>query len=202
MRKVKSGVFLALFHFGLWCGSVHSIAEPIEQPRLPVQNFQISPQHVPHEGQYTNRQYGYSVTVPDGFKAYRDPAPAPQHGVAIPLDGTGYVWVDGSYNAPVFNSVEQFRTYTLDMIKKHGEGLEIVRSSLDKLAGMTTARILVQYRNRESGTTVMEEQLLAIRPDGQAIYTIGLISTEHKYKQHTAVLARLLKTWKLIPMSE
>src|SRR5260370_22219003 len=57
------------------------------------------------EGKYSSTKYGYSVSVPDGLKAYRMKAPAPQHGITLDLNRGG-VWVNAEYDATLAGSAE------------------------------------------------------------------------------------------------
>lgn len=70
------------------------------------------------------------------------------------------------------------------------------------LGGIKAARILVRYREDGTYTVIQEEEVLAIRPNGNAVYEVGLTSTEGKYKDDLLVFERLLKTWKIVPMTE
>ncbi len=188
----------------IWNCSPIVVGVPVIARRM-SQIGPIGPNHVPHQGTYRNAEYGYSFIVPKGLIAYSDPAPAPQHGVAIPLNASSqksYVWVTGSYNAQDFDSLEQFRDYALDLIKPAAGQFEIIRSRGTQLDGIKAARFLVRYRSKQGNAVVLEERILAIRPNGKAIYTLGLICGEEAYRGDSRVLERLLRNWKLIPMTE
>src|SRR5713101_4038093 len=69
---------------------------------------------VAQEGTYHNDKYGYSVSVPQGLKAFRMKAPAPQHGVMLELN-KGELWVNGEYDASLARSVDAVVIRTVDL---------------------------------------------------------------------------------------
>jgi hypothetical protein len=117
--------------------------------------------------QYTNSEYGYSLILPPGVHAIENLPPAPQHGIAIDLQGGAKIWIDGSYDAMFHGSAQAALLQLLT-----DEGVHPVPLlTLTKLANLPAAA--AQYR--KAGKFAI--RIIAFRPRGDAVpilYTLAL----------------------------
>jgi hypothetical protein len=126
-------------------------------------------------GKYSSVKYGYSVMVPDGLKAYRMKAPAPQHGFALDLK-EGEVWVNAEYDATLAGSADALASSDAEFWSSSAQ-LRIVRSSQTRLAGLPARDVVLEREPSGGSQTNYVHFLLAFRamPHGVGIvYTFGL----------------------------
>src|SRR3954471_20527913 len=84
--------------------------------------FRAQNNGVPVRGLYCNYDYAYSVVVPQGITAFRDPPPLPNHGIGIDISKSqqSYIWVDASYNAAEWSSFADAVSDNLGYLKNDG----------------------------------------------------------------------------------
>ena len=129
---------------------------------------------VAEEGMYRNDEYGYTVSVPQGLKAYRMKAPAPQHGIMLDLN-KGELWVNGEYDAILARSVDAIALSTAELWSAHDQ-LRVVGISSTPLSGLA-ARDVVLERESFEGRINYVHLVVAYRaiPNGVGVvYTIGI----------------------------
>jgi len=113
------------------------------------------------EGTYVNKDYGYSVRIPDQLRAYRPSAPAPQHGVVLRKEDSEEISVNAEYDALMLGSAEALTKNLVDMLSATNQ-LRIVRSSRSHLSGLE-ARDVVLQREDGKGKITYVHLILALR---------------------------------------
>jgi hypothetical protein len=131
---------------------------------------------VPVRARYRNYMFGYSIKIPSGSTGYRMAVPAPQHGLAVPLEA-GEIWVNGEYDALGLGNIESFAANTIEQWRR-SDRVRVVRNENTTL-GSLPARDILLADNRPTGSQQEIHIVLAIRPSngGPAIlYTVGMRS--------------------------
>ena len=163
-----------------------------------------------YRGQYANYEYGYIVLIPKGFMGISDPSPQPQHGFRIMLskEPKAFIWVDGSYNALLWKSLDEAVNYRLDNLKKEGTEFELLKRELTTLESLPAMRVTAQYRSHTSHEIMIEDLLIAIRSERvkneedeiEIVYTVGLRTLEKRYSMDKEVLEQVVNSWSAKPL--
>ncbi len=152
-------------------------------------------------GRYACEAYGYSVRVPNNLVAYRDPAPAPQHGIQV-HSTEGVVWTNGEFDAQLLGSTEASAANTAQQLAELYD-LRRASSGLTKLDGLDALDVVLQS-DKGSGQFAYARFILAYRPIKSGIgivYTIGV--REHlRTKKADAIFLAIVKSFRLVSMSE
>ena len=167
---------------------------------------------------YTNSKYGYRVSLPQGIVALTSLPPAPQHGFLIDvehelserssagesnsgrswLDMEAGLWVDGSYNATFYESVDEAADAHLGYLRKeHPDDLIILKWEHTTFNQFTAIHYCIQFRSSKSDETLIKDETIALRDYDETgiIYTIDLTSRASRYRDDQAVLKRILEGW-------
>jgi hypothetical protein len=150
------------------------------------------------QGAYSNIEYGYSVTIPDGLTGYRSAPPMPQHGFGIDLykPDNAQVWVDGSYNALEWGSLDEAANETLRYLKDDDvSNIRVTRRRYDRLSTLRAVRIEVSYQ--KAGRSMIDDEIIAFRQERDIVYTLQLTTTSARYSEDVKVLNQLQKTFRL-----
>ena len=156
---------------------------------------------VVHRGQYWNPNYLYSFLIPEGMICLSDPAPAPHHGCGIDLSEhpRAYIWADGSYNALDRVSPDDALRDAFDSLMKEGTEIVVLEHRETSLGGLPAARLVVRYKHQDEQKATVEAIIMALRNVkewGDMIYTLGLISSSHRFEKDKAVFEAILASWK------
>lgn len=134
--------------------------------------------------QYTNPEYGYRFTLPPGLHTIENLPPAPQHGLAIDLQGGVKIWVDGSYDAMFHGSA---MAALLQLLADEGVH-PVPRLTLKKLANLPAAEV----RYNKGGKLAI--RIIAFRARGDAVpilYTLALDADALQAKAATRQLRQI-----------
>lgn len=150
-------------------------------------------------GRYINRVYGYTVIIPDSFRAYAARPPLPNHGFFIQLHESR-VTVDGSYNTLFWKSSEESIQFWIDGIEKEiGRKVTIVKREKTYLAGLEAEQVIIRYE--ENGRKRMAEYLVAFRSEkdgNQIVYTINSDAIENEFLFINQIQATLRQSWRIL----
>ena len=132
------------------------------------------------KGRYINKEYGYSVQIPDQLLAYRLTGSAPQHGITLVLSRDDQIWINSEYDALMLGSAEAFAKRAAQMFYT-GDHLKIVRNSPIELSGLV-ARDLLLERESGEGKTNYAHFLVGYRsvPNGVGIAYMIVLQTHSK----------------------
>lgn len=169
-----------------------------------------SDENTKYQQKYTNEEYGYSVEVPKELTSVASPPPAPNHGVKIVLpqhadnQNGAYIWTDGSYNVGELRSSRQAVNEIIESRRGDAENFSVNATTQPRLQDLEATRVVLQYRNKNSKETVIEDITSAIR-EGQGegvIYTVGLVTEETRYERDKQILEQVLKSWRAMKLPE
>jgi hypothetical protein len=146
--------------------------------------------------------YGYSVIIPKDLTAYGNQPPFPNHGVGVVLSQNpdSYLYIDGSYNAFEWQSLDEAIDVNSEFLRKnYPNAQELERKSvrLNKLPALRSrAKYVRQGENR------IKETVIAFRKaEGdqlEIVYTISLDTTEERFAADAAKVDAIINSWKLI----
>ncbi len=158
-----------------------------------------------HKEKYSNHQYGYSVSIPEGLAIRASSPPLPQHGFRIGLstDAQAYVWVDGGYNTLDWPNVQEAVNTHLEWLKQRSTDFVQVRQESVLLDRLQALRTIVRYRNSVTGKLMIQDLVLALRERKNQtgiLYTCGLRTSEPQYPKGKGVFERMMKSWRLRPL--
>jgi len=150
-------------------------------------------------GEYSNYDYAYKIHLPEGFVGFRSSAPNPNHGFGSYLDKahSAYLWVDASYNALEWQSLEEAIDSTIAFLKDESNptflkddsnsDIIVLLREPSRLDSLSAYHSIVRYKNK-NGVFYLEETILALRrqpPEDGIVYSINLRAPESmmpKYK--------------------
>ena len=165
------------------------------------------------EFHYYHYTFGFSVDLPKGIIGAREPSSPSQHGFGIDLDNPtstewlrqpvfpkSYVYVDGSYNSALWESLDDAVQSHLGYIADGGTEVALLKKTATRLAGLRAVRFVARYK--EGGEVKIYDVILAFRNenDGDVVYTIALDTPLENYERDKAVVAALQKSWRLQPL--
>lgn len=161
------------------------------------------------KGLYSNDEYGYAVTIPEGIIGVSAPSPYPQHGFSIPLSKQPetQIRVAGSFNAAMHTSLSEAAEADLKFLRDESEEVEVRTRESVKLHNLDAMRVIAKYKDKAAGATMIQDFVIAIRwnaePDGpEAVYTLRLRTPESRYGTDKVILEKLISTWKLTPLGK
>jgi hypothetical protein len=151
------------------------------------------PPNASHVGQYVNKTYGYSVTIPTGITAFTE-ASGPQRGFVIELSAAAdaVLRVDASYDAFYDITAAGVHRRDLNAIRLHDVVLsdEAVDAALARSPG---GRYLMRVQCHGAPAVIIHEEIIALR--NREIYRLDLRTTPVRYAQDVRYLNALLKSW-------
>ena len=162
------------------------------------------------EGRYENYVYGYSVEIPAGTVGLGSPPPAPQHGFGIDLDNPrstawvrgpefpkSYVYVDGSYNSPGWERLDDAVESRLSFLREKGRDVRVQAREERLLGGLPAVRVMAHFE--QDGVEMVSDEVVAFRGERgggtAAVYTLSLSTPRSKYERDRPVLVALMKSW-------
>jgi len=156
-------------------------------------------------GFYSNCGFGYAFYIPKNFIGHGSPDGTPQHGLVIPLSTQPetYVWVDGSFNALDWRTLDDAATFYRKALNDRGDNVSIVQRRVTKLGHLHALWLTFSYNERLSSSTRIEEIILARRKserEAEIIYTLGLKTPRKGYERNRRTFQRVLQTWWLKPL--
>lgn len=108
---------------------------------------------VPAHGTYSNRQYGFRVTIPPGVPAWTTADPNPDHGLIMILGDHRVIDIQAAYDAALFGSTPELLQKRLQALPRGTAEIEIMVTRLgDSLAARATvngphpAVVIAQWR--------------------------------------------------------
>jgi hypothetical protein len=112
---------------------------------------------VPVHGIYTNIEYGFRVSLPNGMQGVMNAPPAPNHGVRIDLGRGRAIEITAEFDAALLGSARAF--IDAELSSEHGTNTRYSHSSLDKqpaeearaMVGRECEILLVQRRDVAGG---------------------------------------------------
>ncbi len=165
------------------------------------------------EGRYANFNYAYSVLLPRGMVGLTSPAPNPQHGFGINLlnptsvswseqDGwpNAYLWVDGSYNAMMWNSFDDIIDEHLRWQKEKYHRVRLIRRDATRLGQLPAVRFVMTYG--DDGKEMVEDQVVSMRTQSDIIYSISLRTPLSRYGIDKRWVVEMQRTWLIDPLPD
>ena len=163
------------------------------------------------DGEYANYVYLYSTTIPEEVEAMRAAPPAPNHGFVARIlnDPNALIYVDGSYDAALFNSTPEAANLELDsLIEESPGGIVILERKSTRLGTRAATSYTAQYTDSSTGITMIEEAVVALRKDSPGEDTIGIIYSVklrtpiYNQKKNRAAFEKILRSWREIEMGD
>jgi hypothetical protein len=148
-------------------------------------------------GRYTNRLYGYAVTIPDQRLGYA-PASAPARDLVIPLSAkpSALLRVDAAYDA--LYDISAAGVHTRDRVDV---GLFDQLLSDDaqafSLAGVAGGRYRMQVLCRADRQPLVLESIIVVR--NREIYRLDLKTHPNRLREDEALLDAMAGSWSWIP---
>jgi hypothetical protein len=172
-------------------------------------------------GKYVNEHYRYEIVLPEGVEALCAPAPAPWHGFFIDLahkltppgdpsqsdgsfsldDWDVSLWVDGSYNAAFFASVDDLVATRFEGYYEQASDAVVVEEAHTRLRRIPAIRYVVHFSDPKTGEPMISDNIAAIRR-GWFTYEICLTTTASRYAEDATVLEQIIKGWRPLPIDD
>lgn len=227
MRRLSLHIFVALLTFtiGLLSASImhfqrQQVSQKIDAADEKTVKIEDEQKADPSEdcdpsfvGLYSNYDYAYRVQIPKGMIGYGScytnhgfginlSDPAGQDWVMDPGDDSSpqaYLFVDASYNSAEWKSLDEAMKVYIPTPEEYGDtNIKIESRTATRLGGLRAVRYVVRYyRHREAR---VDEKVLAIRRDGEIVYTIGISSPAARYESDKKVLTEMQKSLRLQPL--
>jgi hypothetical protein len=150
-------------------------------------------------GRYANCDYGFYVSLPQGYLAHGNHFPSPNHGFLIGLPDTGktdhvsvndmrFIWANAENNSFDLSSLKEAADWRTKSSGEGKKGFKVLRRGDTKLNGL--AAKLIDYQYEGSSGTVIEEEVIALRAG--ILYEIGLRTNADDYKQDEDQFLKLI----------
>ena len=166
------------------------------------------------EGLYSNYDYAFSVSVPQGLVGCRDSPPLPNHGFGISLIEKScdwmnrtkddiypkaYIYIDASYNSLEWKSFDEAIESNISYLKNR-EGIsnvKLVQRIPTRLSRLPASLSTIHYKS--FGEEMVEDILFAFRNEKSTVivYTICLTVPATQYDEQRKFLVKMQKTWRL-----
>jgi hypothetical protein len=156
------------------------------------------------KGLYSNIDYAYSVKVPDGVVGFQMPPPFPNHGFGFPVEKTGNLWVDASYDSLYWETPEAAAEASIRYLKKEAvAGVQEIERETTRLGSLPAVRLLLKYTDKK-GTEMAEISIMAIRKskykdNGGIVYTIGARVPALQIEGVIPVIDKIIESFQLLP---
>ena len=121
-----------------------------------------------------------------------------QHGFGIDLSkpDNAQVWVDGSYNALEWGSLDEAANETLRYLKDDDvSNMRVTRRRYARLSQLRAVRIEVTYQ--KAGRSMIDDEIIAFRKERDMVYTLQLTTTTDRYSEDVKVLNQLQRSFRL-----
>ena len=177
---------------------------PINATRLDeIPDLEDTSRFVSQVNQYSNYEYGYSITIPQGLVGLEVPAPFPQHGIAIILskEPKSYIGLDGSYNSLEWKSLAQATEQHLKWLAEDQSDLTVLKRESITLQKLDAVRLIVRYKSFATNEIRVEDMVIAFRPNGgerRAItYTLSLVAPVVRYNEDVKTFEEIIAKWRM-----
>jgi len=195
------------------------VAMPITMPEKQVELTQeeiaqasVKSGYKIYREQYSNYEYGYTVSLPEGYVGISNASPHPQHGFGITLSNQpkAEIWVDGSYNSLMWISLNEAIDDRLNSLKKENGELVIVERESTTLQNLPAVQVTARYKTRTSGEVMVQVLVMAIRSkkldntddEIEIIHTIGLRTPESRFNADKVVFEQVVSAWRVKPLEQ
>jgi len=162
---------------------------------------------------YSNYDYAFSVQIPKGMIGFG--SCLTNHGFGIDLtnpasrlwtertrDGVypqSYLFVDASYNGLEWQSLDEAMKANLEYLKDDGvKDIELVSKITAHLAKLRAIRFVARYN--KFGEAMVEDVVLALRRDGDIVYSLELTTPASRYDIDKEIVTKMHQTWHLKPL--
>jgi hypothetical protein len=156
------------------------------------------------KGVYSNIDYAYSVKVPEGVIGFQAPPPSPNHGFGFPVEKTGNLWVDASYDSLYWETPEVAAEASIGYLNEEAEsGVQEIERVTMRLGSLPALRLVIKYTDK-SGTEIAEILIRAIRKSKYKdnvgiVYTIGARVPAFQLEGVGPVIDKIIESFQLLP---
>ena len=143
------------------------------------------------EGTYRNRNYGFTVGLPDGLSP--DPSARGAGNAQRLSAGAGD-------DSPIPSRLEAPVREHLRQLRERDAGARVVGRTETSLAGLTAVRVVARYE--KEGAVVVSDEIIAVRREGRedVVYTLELSTLLSNYERDRPILEEMRKTFCLQPL--
>lgn len=154
---------------------------------------------VEFRGLYTNREYLFSVVIPDGLTGYEGADP-PHHGFGLLLgeQQQSYLYVDGSVNSLEERDSRDAANRALRYLR---EGERVVESSTlkpSRLGELPATELVARYTCGRPSTQYMTASVFALSPNREMMYEITLYTARDHFSRARRVFDRMIRSWRYL----
>jgi hypothetical protein len=157
--------------------------------------FVLSPTLVKADEPYSNAQYGFAFTVPEGWEMRTPESPVPQHGILL-VRAARSIHVGAAYDALLLGSTEAAMQEFLEdnPPPPGGERSEPQHAELDDLQG---ERVQLTIGQRID-VFVIAYRAPPDRNDTGIIYSLGLLSDRENQERDLKSFDRIVRSFKTL----
>jgi hypothetical protein len=155
-------------------------------------------------GEYVNNKYGFGVVVPEGLRGLTDVPPHPHHGFFIRLaqKTEARIRINAEYNAAVYETLDEVVNAELKAYESIFLDFEVRKRKPTRLQDIPAARLLAQYRDKDSGEEMVSEQIIALKKAGEEdlgiIYRLTLETPPSRYKTDRKIFRQIINSWRIV----
>lgn len=152
-----------------------------------------------YQGLYINKEYHYSVRIPNNLVGYDQPNP-PHHGFGIIIGDKpqSYIEVNGEANSLEYETPREAALRLVEYLRHDGKAVQAQAVRQVRLGGLDAAFLQVTYRCPGSSVLYKQGSAVALSPDRSALYEISLYAPADRYESDRAVLNGILTSWKYV----
>jgi hypothetical protein len=163
-----------------------------------------SEEQVVHRGKYTNRGFGFSLTIPDGYEGIGSPPETPQHGIVILVsrEGEAKLYIDASYNALSLSSLDEMYKNQIKFINDDAKSIRVGEKKSTHLSGHPAIEFTVKYVDKKTDESRITRQVVTTGmcpgEGAEIIYTINLDTPEPRFPDDERVMEQVLESWRML----
>lgn len=182
-------------------------ADPSQTPQIsgsnPAQDRAESRETV-HESTYTNRTFGYKVSIPNGLRGVSPPPPLPQHGFVITLskEDDARLSLDGSFDPLLWDSLEGAYKSSLASVGRDAESVVVEDKKSARLGNYPALSFTIKYSKKGEGKRRALSQIISKRKcpgeDPEIVYTVTLDTSEDRFLHDRVILEQILESWQML----
>jgi hypothetical protein len=148
-----------------------------QSARLPSTRVEENDTESLGTAKHANCDYGFCVSLPQGFVGHGSHSPNPHHGFLVGLPETGCRMVNAEYDSYDLKFLSKAAARETGIAEKGKQDFKVLKQSDAKLNRLPAARLRWQY-GATSGI-VIEEKVVALR--AEIPYELGLRTTYPDY---------------------
>jgi hypothetical protein len=156
-----------------------------------------SPETSSYVARYSNPNYLFAVTIPQGFVGHSSPPPNPQHGFGVVLSGEprAYFWFNSGSNGGDWQNEREVLADYLKWLRADAEQIIGVQQRVTRLGPQPARELIARYLCSGSTLERVEVNIVSIRRSA-LLDESGLLTTAGRFQTDYRMFLATVATWR------